>query len=172
MTEGLSHRSRPAGLGEGAPVPGCAFCAIVDGRSEALLVLEDEAAVAFLDHRPLFPGHCLLVPRAHHETLFDLPPSLVAPFFLAARLLARAVQEAMAAEGTFLALNNRVSQSVPHLHVHVVPRRFKDGLRGFFWPRQKYESTEAMRRVQAAVSGSVQALRAGAHSPSRDNTGQ
>jgi histidine triad (HIT) family protein len=151
---------------------GCPFCAIVDGRSEALLVLEDAVAVAFLDHRPIFPGHCLLVPRAHHETLFDLPPPLVAPFFLAARLLARAVQEAMVAEGTFVALNNRVSQSVPHLHVHVVPRRFKDGLRGFFWPRQKYESTEAMRRAQAAVSGSVRALRAGAHSPSRDNTGQ
>jgi histidine triad (HIT) family protein len=144
----------------------------VDGRSEALLVLEDEVSVAFLDHRPLFPGHCLLVPRAHHETLLDLPPPLVAPLFLAARLLARAVQEAMAAEGTFVALNNRVSQSVPHLHVHIVPRRFKDGLKGFFWPRQKYESAEAMRRAQAAVSESVQALRAGAHSPSRDSTGQ
>jgi histidine triad (HIT) family protein len=151
---------------------GCPFCAIVDGRSEALLVLEDEVSVAFLDHRPLFPGHCLLVPRAHHETLLDLPPPLVAPLFLAARLLARAVQEAMAAEGTFVALNNRVSQSVPHLHVHIVPRRFKDGLKGFFWPRQKYESTEAMRRAQAAVRESVQALRAGAHSPSRDSTGQ
>lgn len=151
---------------------GCAFCAIVEGRSEALFVLEDETAVAFLDHRPLFPGHCLLVPRAHHETLLDLPPPLVAPLFLAARLLARAVQEAMSAEGTFVALNNRVSQSVPHLHVHVVPRRFKDGLKGFFWPRQKYESAEAMRRTQEAVSASVRALRAGAHSPSRDNTGQ
>jgi histidine triad (HIT) family protein len=151
---------------------GCPFCAIVDGRSEALLVLEDEVSVAFLDHRPLFPGHCLLVPRAHHETLLDLPPGLVAPLFLAARFLARAVQEAMSAEGTFVALNNRVSQSVPHLHVHVVPRRFKDGLKGFFWPRQKYESAEAMRRAQAAVRESVQALLAGAHSPSRDSTGQ
>jgi histidine triad (HIT) family protein len=128
--------------------------------------------VAFLDHRPLFPGHCLLVPRAHHETLLDLPPPLVAPLFLAARLLAGAVQEAMSAEGSFVALNNRVSQSVPHLHVHVVPRRFKDGMRGFFWPRQKYESAEAMRRAQAAVAASVRALQAGAQSPSRDNTGQ
>jgi histidine triad (HIT) family protein len=135
-------------------------------------VLADDVAVAFLDHRPLFPGHCLLVPRAHHPTLPDLPPHLVGPFFLAARLLSRAVQEAMAAEGTFLALNNRVSQSVPHLHLHVVPRRFKDGLRGFFWPRQKYESPEAMRRVQAAIAGSVETLRAGAHSPSKDSTGQ
>jgi histidine triad (HIT) family protein len=149
----------------------CRFCAIVEGRAEALLVHADEATVAFLDHRPLFPGHCLLVPRAHHETLADLPPPLVTPFFLAARLLARGVEEALGAEGTFVALNNRVSQSVPHLHLHVVPRRFKDGLRGFFWPRQKYESVEAMRKVQAAIAASLRGLLAGPHS-SRDSTGQ
>ena len=150
----------------------CRFCAIVEGRTEAFLVHADESTVAFLDHRPLFPGHCLLVPRAHHETLADLPPPLVTPFFLTARLLARAVEEAMAAEGTFVALNNRVSQSVPHLHLHVVPRRFKDRLRGFFWPLQKYESAEAMRRVQAAVAASLRGLRAEPHSPPRDSTGQ
>lgn len=123
--------------------------------------MENEIALAFLDHRPLFPGHALLVPKLHCETLADLPPQLIAPFFSAARLLARAVEEAMGAEGTFVAINNRVSQSVPHLHVHVVPRRRKDGLKGFFWPRQKYLSAEAMREVQGAIVRAVARLRAG-----------
>lgn len=114
-------------------------------------MLDNEVCVGFLDHRPLFPGHCLLVPRRHCETLVDLPADLVEPLFASARLLAAAVEEAMGADGTFLAINNRVSQSVPHLHVHVVPRRRKDGLRGFFWPRQKYESGDEMRRVQSAI---------------------
>ena len=102
------------------------------------LVYEDDDSVAFLDHRPLFHGHTLLVPRIHVETLGDLPAELVEPFFKAAQLLTRAIESALGAEGTFVAMNNRVSQSVPHLHVHVVPRRRKDGLKGFFWPRTKY----------------------------------
>ncbi len=117
---------------------GCLFCRVAAGDVPAHVVLDEADTVAFLDHRPLFPGHCLLIPREHHETLTDLPEPLVAPLFGTARRLARAVEVAMDAEGSFVAINNRVSQSVPHLHVHVVPRRRKDGLRGFFWPRTRY----------------------------------
>lgn len=127
------------------------FCRIIAGAVPAVLVFEDQVSLAFLDHRPLFPGHCLLVPRDHHETLADLPTKLVDPFFKNVQLLARAVEKALDAEGTFLAMNNKVSQSVPHLHVHVVPRRRKDGLKGFFWPRNKYNSEEEMHRVQEAI---------------------
>ena len=131
--------------------PDCVFCAIVAGELEAEVVLDDGAALAFLDNRPLFHGHVLLVPREHHETIEDLPPELVEPLFSRARLLARAVREAMGAQGTFLAMNNTVSQSVPHLHVHVVPRVRKDGLRGFFWPRRKYEAPKEMAAAGEAI---------------------
>jgi len=129
----------------------CTFCAIVGGEIEAEIVFEDELAIGFLDHRPLFAGHVLLVPRDHHETLEELPDELVEPLFAAARRLARAVRRAMDAEGTFVAMNNRVSQSVPHLHVHVVPRRRKDGLRGFFWPRNPYSDPEAIAEAAARI---------------------
>jgi histidine triad (HIT) family protein len=129
----------------------CTFCAIVAGEIEAEIVHADELTVAFLDHRPLFGGHVLLVPRSHHVTIEDLPPGLVEPVFAAARRLAGAVRRAMDAEGTFVAMNNVVSQSVPHLHVHVVPRRRKDGLRGFFWPRNPYEGPEAMAAAGIAI---------------------
>ena len=129
----------------------CVFCAIVAGDAPAHLVYSDDASVGFLDLRPVFPGHVLLVPRDHHETLTDLPPALVAPLFDAARRLAGAVEAAMDAHGTFVAMNNRVSQSVPHLHVHVVPRRRKDGLRGFFWPRQRYAGDQEMEEVAARI---------------------
>jgi histidine triad (HIT) family protein len=142
-------------VSSGTPEPRCTFCAIVSGDLAASVVLEDADSVAFLDHRPLFPGHCLLVPRHHHETLGDLPAELVGPFFGTAQRLALAVEAAMDAEGTFVALNNRVSQSVPHLHVHVVPRRRKDGLRGFFWPRHRYASTEEMDDVAARVRAAL-----------------
>jgi histidine triad (HIT) family protein len=134
----------------------CGFCGISGGGT--LIVFEDEISLAFLDHRPLFPGHCLLIPRAHYETFLDLPAELIGPLFANAQRLARAVEQAMEAEGVFVAMNNRVSQSVPHLHIHVVPRRKKDGLRGFFWPRQKYESTEAAVAVQQAVRQALQRL--------------
>jgi histidine triad (HIT) family protein len=129
---------------------GCAFCAIVAG-SESHVVLDDDHCLAFLDHRPVFPGHCLLVPKQHYETLADVPPAQVAPLFLRARDLSAAVEEGMGADGTFVAINNRVSQSVPHLHVHVVPRRKKDGLRGFFWPRLRYGSPEEMTEAQGRI---------------------
>jgi histidine triad (HIT) family protein len=129
----------------------CLFCRIVSGELPATIVYEDKNAIAFLDHRPLFPGHTLLVPRDHVETLVDLPVALVGRFFEAAQSLARAVEVAMKAEGTFVAMNNRVSQSVPHLHVHIVPRRRKDGLKGFFWPRTKYKDDEEMKVVQEKI---------------------
>ena len=133
----------------------CLFCRIVSGEVPAVIVYEDENSLAFLDHRPLFHGHTLLVPRKHVETLSDLPASLVGPFFKAAQLLARAVEPALDAQGTFVAMNNRVSQSVPHLHVHVVPRRRKDGLKGFFWPRTKYKNEEEMLEVKNLIASEV-----------------
>jgi histidine triad (HIT) family protein len=126
----------------------CAFCRIIRREETVAIVFEDSLSLAFLDRRPLFPGHCLLVPKAHYETLADLPASLVDPLFQNAQLLERAIEEGLAADGTFVAINNRVSQSVPHIHIHLVPRHFKDGLKGFFWPRQRYQDEAAMRQVQ------------------------
>ena len=130
----------------------CIFCQFAGHAAAAPVVFEDEVTLAFLDHRPLFPGHCLLIPKAHHETLMDLPEALIAPLFSRAKLLAQAVEKALAAEGVLLAVNNRVSQSVPHLHIHIIPRRNKDGLKGFFWPRRPYKDEEEMRQIQAAIS--------------------
>ena len=138
--------------------PDCRFCSIVAGDDGGHVVFEDEVSLAFLDHRPLFPGHSLLVPREHHETIWDLPEGLVAPLFANARLLSAAVRSAMGAQGAFVAANNVVSQSVPHFHVHVVPRNRRDGLRGFFWPRTRYESDEGMRETAEAVRAAVRAL--------------
>jgi histidine triad (HIT) family protein len=134
----------------------CLFCAIAAGDAPASLVHEDESVVAFLDVRPVFPGHVLVVPRAHIETFPELPPDLLAPVMTVAQRLCRAVERALDAHGTFVAMNNRVSQSVPHLHVHVVPRRRKDGLRGFFWPRTRYEDGEmdaVAGRIREALGG-------------------
>jgi histidine triad (HIT) family protein len=125
----------------------CVFCAIARGEAKAELVLEDETCVAFLDVKPLFHGHVLVVPRAHVVTLPDLPAGSVGPFFTRVQEIARAIPAALGAQGTFVAMNNVVSQSVPHLHAHVVPRTKGDGLKGFFWPRHKYESPEAMAAV-------------------------
>ena len=135
--------------------PSCRFCQIIAGDEPSHLVFEDERTLAFLDNRPLFPGHSLLVPRDHHETLADLPDELVAPLFENTRLLSVVVPKAMRKPGSFVALNNVVSQSVPHLHVHVVPRKPKDGLRGFFWPRTKYDSEDQMREVAERVRRAV-----------------
>ena len=130
----------------------CLFCRIVAGELDAVIVHETPNTVAFLDHRPIFEGHTLLVPREHHVTLLDLPPDQIEPIFGTAQKLTAAVQRAMDAVGTFVAMNNTVSQSVPHLHVHIVPRRPRDGLRGFFWPRTKYTSIERMAEVGAAIA--------------------
>jgi histidine triad (HIT) family protein len=138
----------------------CAFCAIVAAEMPAARVFEDEVTLAFLDRRPLFPGHVLLVPLQHHTTLADLPPDLVTRFFCNAQLLALAVERGTRAEGTFMAINNRVSQSVPHLHLHIVPRRRGDGLRGFFWPRQPYSDDAHLERVRVLIQEEMQSLRA------------
>jgi histidine triad (HIT) family protein len=137
----------------------CLFCGIISGEVSATVVFQDDISLAFLDHRPLFPGHCLLVPTDHFETLSDLPSKLVGPFFENVQLLSRAVEVATEAEGSFVAMNNRVSQSVPHLHVHVVPRRKKDGLKGFFWPRNRYESEAQIAEVQIAIQAALSAIR-------------
>jgi histidine triad (HIT) family protein len=136
----------------------CVFCAIVSGGTKADVVLDDSATLAFLDHRPLFVGHVLLVPRAHHELLADLPATLAGPILRNAQVLTRAVQAAMDADGTFLAINNGVSQSVPHVHVHIVPRRKGDGLKGFFWPRQKYRDAAHIEEVRARIAAEVEKL--------------
>jgi histidine triad (HIT) family protein len=137
------------------PRAGCVFCAIVAGTRQADFVLREPAAAAFLDIKPLFKGHVLVVPTTHVETLPDLPPEFLAPFFSAVQRVCRAVEEALGAHGSFVAINNRVSQSVPHLHAHVVPRRRKDGLRGFFWPREPYasdgEREEFAARIRAVL---------------------
>lgn len=133
----------------------CIFCRVITGDLSAPVVFEDESSLAFLDHRPVFPGHSLLVPKIHCETLADLRADMIGPFFRNAQLLSRAIEEALEAHGTFVAINNRVSQSVPHLHVHIVPRRRKDGLRGFFWPRHKYESEEQILGIQQAIKSAA-----------------
>ena len=133
----------------------CLFCKVVAGDLDARVVFEDELSIGFLDHRPVFPGHCLLIPKDHYETLTDLPVHLVDPFFKNVQRLAHAVESALQAHGTFVAMNNRVSQSVPHFHVHVVPRRRKDGLKGFFWPRYPYKNDEEADLVQSAIRAAI-----------------
>ncbi|GAB2808652.1 hypothetical protein GCM10022221_02480 [Actinocorallia aurea] len=134
----------------------CVFCQIIAGEVPAHIVLDVPEGVAFLDARPVFKGHTLVVPRAHHETLTDLPVDEVAPFFGLVRRLAGAVETGLGAAGTFVAMNNRVSQSVPHLHAHVVPRNRKDGLRGFFWPRQRYESEAEQAEFARRITGALE----------------
>jgi len=136
----------------------CKFCKIIRGELSSHVVFEDKVSFAFLDYKPLFPGHCLLLPREHYETLMDLPAAVVTPLFTNVQLLAEAVEEALQAEGTFVAINNRVSQSVPHLHIHVVPRRRKDGLKGFFWPRQPYKDDAAALEAQKAIRSAIAQL--------------
>jgi histidine triad (HIT) family protein len=138
----------------------CAFCKIVRA-DDGFRVFEDEHTLAFLDHRPLFPGHCLLVPKSHLETINDLPDSLLSSLFVNVRMLSAAVELGMRAEGTFIAANNRVSQSVPHFHVHIVPRTKGDGLKGFFWPRRKYKSAEEIGSVLSELRVAIAKVRAG-----------
>ena len=134
----------------------CLFCRIIAGTVPAQIVLDDDVAVAFLDARPVFKGHVLIAPREHYVTLADLPAGLVGPLFGRVRRLSAAMPPAFGAQGSFVALNNIVSQSVPHLHVHVVPRTRGDGLRGFFWPRVKYasdaEAADYAKRLRDALA--------------------
>jgi histidine triad (HIT) family protein len=133
----------------------CIFCAIVAGQAPAHRVLEDDVCIAFLDVRPLFPGHTLVIPRVHRETLRDVLREELEPLMASAQRVSRALDVALGAQGTFVALNDRVSQSVPHIHVHVVPRRKGDGLRGFFWPRHKYASDDEAAAVAAKLRAAI-----------------
>ena len=135
----------------------CTFCTILRGEADAHVVLDDDVALGFLDIRPLFEGHVLVVPRDHVELLTDLPHEAVGPLFERVQRVAAAVQVACGAQGTFVAMNNRVSQSVPHLHVHVVPRTKGDGLKGFFWPRTTYASDERAAEVAASIRAELDA---------------
>jgi histidine triad (HIT) family protein len=131
---------------------------VIDREVDSHIVFEDEVSLAFLDRRPLFPGHCLLVPKSHYETLVDLPTDLIPPLFSNAQLLALAVEKGLEAEGTFVAINNRVSQSVPHLHIHIVPRRRNDGLKGFFWPRRPYKDQDAILKTMSVLRSTIAQL--------------
>jgi histidine triad (HIT) family protein len=137
----------------------CVFDAIASGERPAEIVLADEVAVAFLDARPVFKGHVLVIPRVHYETLADLPAGLVGPLFTRVQRVSAALPAALGAQGTFVAMNNVVSQSVPHVHAHVVPRTRGDGLRGFFWPRQRYaddaEAAAYAQRIRDALAASA-----------------
>ncbi|MGI8961620.1 MAG: HIT family protein [Bryobacteraceae bacterium] len=146
--------------------PQCVFCKIVKGDISAYIVYEDSTSIAFLDSDPLFPGHVLLCPREHYQTLIDLPLILTGPMFAATQLLAKVVETALGAEGTFVAINNRVSQTVPHLHIHVVPRKRRDGLRGFFWPRQQYRDNAECEAVRHAIQHEIQKLSRSVQLPS------
>ncbi len=141
----------------------CPFCKIVRSETQSYIVFEDDISLAFLDKKPLFPGHCLLIPKSHYETLIDLPASLVAPLFQNAQLLAYAMEKGLQAEGTFVAINNRISQSVPHLHIHIVPRRQKDGLKGFFWPRQHYKDEATILSIQSTLRSTISQLKSEIH---------
>jgi histidine triad (HIT) family protein len=131
----------------------CVFCDIIAGQVSAAMVLDEPDVIAFLDHQPLFPGHVLVLPRSHYSTLSELPDDEVGPYFGAVKRIASAVEKAMNADGTFVAINVKISQSVPHLHTHVVPRRKGDGLFGktFQWIRHRYPSEAAMREAQQAI---------------------
>jgi histidine triad (HIT) family protein len=133
----------------------CTFCRILSGELAAHVVHADDEHAVFLDHRPLFAGHCLVVPRPHIETLLDLPADRVGPLFLVTQRVSRAVEKGLGADGIFNAVNNRVSQSVPHLHVHVIPRRKKDGLKGFFWPRYAYSGEAEIVDVQEKIKAAL-----------------
>jgi histidine triad (HIT) family protein len=146
----------------------CVFCDVINGRLPSATVYSDPTAVAFLDHQPLFPGHVLVVPKAHYAVLADVPHDEVGPYFLVVQRIARAVESAMHADGVFVAINVKISQSVPHLHVHVVPRRKGDGLFGktFQWIRHRYPSEAAMREAQQAIQRALADARQEPEEPS------
>jgi histidine triad (HIT) family protein len=136
---------------------GCLFCRIASGDESAHLIRETPDTVSFLDSRPLFEGHVLVIPRTHHETLMDLPQEIVGLLFDEVKRTSVAVRDAMTSDGIFVANNNGISQSVAHLHVHVVPRRKKDGLRGFMWPRRRYENSDTASQTAAAIRQCLEA---------------
>jgi len=141
-------------------VTDCTFCDIAAGKHAAHMVLANDIVVGFLDARPVFKGHVLVVPRQHYVTLADLPRELLSPYFAAVQLVSAGLPDAVGAQGSFVAINNIVSQSVPHLHTHVVPRKKGDGLRGFFWPRHKYESDDEAAQYASRIRSALEAIAA------------
>ena len=137
----------------------CVFCRIVRDEVKAYRVYEDALTITFLDSGPLFAGHSLVCPKQHYDTLMDVPPDLLTPLFSTAQLVARAVEQGLGADGSFIAINNRISQSVPHLHVHVIPRRRGDGMKGFFWPRRPYRDEAEMVQTQKSLESAIAQLR-------------
>jgi histidine triad (HIT) family protein len=133
----------------------CVFCKIAGGSIPAETIYENDHCLVFLDNTPLFAGHCLVCPKEHYETLMDVPGDMLQPLFSTAQRISRAVEEGLGAEGSFLAINNKISQSVPHLHVHVIPRRRKDGMKGFFWPRRPYRDAGEMRETADALRRAI-----------------
>jgi histidine triad (HIT) family protein len=137
----------------------CVFCGIIAGEVQAHRVFEDEQTLVFLDTGPLFAGHCLICPKQHYDTLADVPPALLQPLFETAQLVSRAVEHGLGAGGSLIAINNKISQSVPHLHIHVIPRTKGDGLKGFFWPRRPYRDSQHAQETQEALTAAVTYLR-------------
>jgi histidine triad (HIT) family protein len=137
---------------------GCIFCRIIAGEVSAARVYEDSHVTVFLDHSPLFHGHCLVVPKVHYDTLLDVPPTLLQPVMEVVQLIGRAVEQGLAADGSFVAVNNKISQSVPHLHVHVIPRKKGDGMKGFFWPRHPYSDNGHMESVRSKIADAITSL--------------
>lgn len=139
----------------GGNVNECLFCQVVRKEIESYSVFEDDTSIAFLDTKPLFPGHLLLIPKEHYATITDVPQTLIDNLFNNTKMLVEAIEMGLKVDGTFIAINNKVSQSVPHLHIHIVPRRLKDGLKGFFWPRNKYKSREEMLEFQKIIKNAI-----------------
>jgi histidine triad (HIT) family protein len=136
----------------------CIFCKIIAGEVKCNKVYEDENTFVFLDNGPIFPGHCLICPKEHVDTFLDLPKRLIEPLMLTTQLIGKAVERGLEAEGSFMAVNNKISQSVPHLHVHVIPRRRKDGMKGFFWPRRPYKDESETEAVASALRSAIESL--------------
>ncbi len=136
----------------------CTFCSLIKNLDNDLIIFEDNFTIAFLDRRPLFKGHTLLIPKSHFETLSELPDELVSKVFTNVKTIDIAVQKATHSEGSFVAINNKISQSIPHLHIHIVPRKHKDGLRGFFWPRIIYETELEEKNMALKIKNEIQFL--------------
>jgi len=133
----------------------CIFCKIVRKEEPSHIIFENEIMMVFLDNKPLFSGHCLLIPKTHFDDFDKLPLELVSALFSFSQVLSKAIQASLGAHGTFIAVNNKVSQSVPHVHIHIVPRRFKDGLKGFFWPRNSYQSIDHLNHVKTLIKNQL-----------------
>ncbi len=156
LLDGGDTASFPSDISKKSVV--CPFCSIVRKEVVAIEVYRDGTSVAFLDKRPVFLGHCLLIPVQHFETLLDLPQNLISPLFENAQLIAKAVLKAMNADGILIIINNKISQSVPHLHIHIIPRNSGDQLRGFMWPRKKYGSEDEMKKTAQAIISELQRI--------------